>query len=232
MTTSSDIRTGTGVRFAAACARRFKDPFPAISHWVGAVLAAVGTVVLVVLADGRPEPLAAGLIYGLSLVALFVASGLAHSAHGPVWMSRLDRLDYAMIFVLIAGSYTPLCLLAVDGPWAWAVLTAEWTLAALGVLSVVFPMRFPKLLRVLLYIVMGWLGVFVAGPVIGALPAASTALIVTGGVVYTVGAFVFFTNKPNLWPGRFMAHDLWHVMVLLAAGCHYAALCALIAQGG
>lgn len=208
--------------------RWLHDPFPAISHWSGAVMSVVGTVALAIAAWGRPVHLVAALVYGVSMITLFTASGLAHSAKAPKWIERLNRFDYAAIFVLIAGTYTPICLLAMTPAWGISILVIEWVLAVVGVLVVTRPGKFPEGLRVWLYILMGWLGLLAGGGAIWALPGPVLACIVAGGIVYTVGAVVFFTDRPNLWPGRFVAHDLWHVMVMVAAGCHFAGVSQIV----
>ena len=199
-----------------------KDPFPGLSHWVGVGLSVAALVVLLVLADGRPLHVVAFAVYGTTLVLLYLASAMAHSLHGsPRTEDRLNRLDFAAIFLLIAGTYTPLCLVALRGALGWGLLIAVWVMAALGVISVLGS-RAPRTgLRVTLYLAMGWLAVLGAGRVLEVLPPSGLAWLVAGGVIYSLGAVVFLTNRPNLWPGRFVAHDLWHVMVLAGSACHF-----------
>src|SRR3954454_8227531 len=114
--------------------RYIRDPFCGLAHLFGSVLSLAGLVALLILAAGRPRHVIAFTVYGLSLVVLYTASGLAHSLHcAPRVGRRLDRFDYAAIFGLIAGTYTPVCLLTLGGAWGWWLLTAEWSLAAVGV---------------------------------------------------------------------------------------------------
>src|SRR5881628_126087 len=116
------------------CRVRPKDPFPAWSHWAGAVLALVGAVTLLLIGMKRPMHVVALAVYGVSLVLLYVASAVAHSVRcEPRLARRLDRLDYAAIFVVIAGTYTPFCLITLRGPWGLALLVAVWATAALGI---------------------------------------------------------------------------------------------------
>jgi hemolysin III len=104
-------------------ARFIKDPYCGLSHWVGSLLSIVGLVVLLILADGRPWHVVGFALYGASLIVLYTASALAHSIHcSPETESRLDRFDFAAIFLLIAGTYTPLCLISLRGPWGWTLL--------------------------------------------------------------------------------------------------------------
>ena len=209
---------------------RPKDPFPAWSHWVGVLLSVTGTVVLLVAAAGKPLHLVGFAVYGLSMVLLYVASALAHSldcSHRNV--ARLERFDYIAIFLLIAGTYTPLCLVSLRGPWGWGLLAAAWATAAFGITSLFLTrpgMHWP---RVATYVVMGWLALFAAPEIIRVLPRPAILLLIAGGVVYSLGALVFLTQRPRLWPGRFGSHDLWHCMVLAGSACHFAVMLRYVA---
>jgi hemolysin III len=204
---------------------RFRDPFPALSHWLGALLSVGALVLLMVRTAGRPWWEVAGFaVYGVTLIQLYSASALAHSINGsPEMEERLTRFDYAAIFMLIAGSYTPICIVVLPGRWGYGLLAAVWATAAFGIANV-FKKNPSHLARVLTYVAMGWLGLAAAVPLLRVLPLAAVMWILAGGVIFTVGSAVFFTNRPNLWPGRFMAHDLWHCMVLAGSACHFVAI--------
>jgi hemolysin III len=205
--------------------RWIKEPYCGLSHAFGAVLALAGLVVLLVIAGGGPWQRAGFAVYGTSMVLLFTASALTHSLHCSARTgSWLDQFDYCAIFLLIAGSYTPICLGPLRGPWGWTLLGLEWGLAAAGIASTLVLRERAAWVRLSLYIVMGWLAFVAIGPLARALPPAALAWLVGGGVVYTVGAVVFATERPRLWPGRFGSHDLWHTLVLLGAGCHFVAI--------
>lgn len=207
-----------------------KDPFSGLSHALGALLSVAGLVALEVSAAGRPWLSLAFAIYGATLVLLFTASACTHSLHcSPEVEWRLDQFDYAAIFLLIAGTYTPLCLGPLRGPWGRAFLVAEWSMAAVGVASVLWMKKRAGVLRVGLYVAMGWLAAVAPGPVLRALPPTALAWLLAGGLLYSLGAVVFTTNRPRLWPGRFSAHDLWHVMVLAGAACHFVVVARFIA---
>ena len=210
---------------------RIKDPFPGLSHWAGALLSVAGLVLLLARVAGRPWWQVAGFaVYGGSLVLLYVASALAHSVHcSPTAAARLDRLDYAAIFLLIAGSYTPLCLVTLRGPWGWALLAAVWATAAFGIAALYVTPQNDRI-RVLTYVSMGWLALAASGALVSALPRPAILWLIAGGVIYTVGAVIFLTNRPHLWPGRFVAHDLWHCMVLVASGCHFVVIHNFVAR--
>lgn len=209
--------------------RCIKEPFPALSHLVGAGLSVAGLVLLLVLARGRVLHLTGFSIYGITLILLYLASAAAHSLHcSPRMEDRLTRLDYAAIFLLIAGTYTPICLLALKGPVGWLLLAAIWGLA-LGGICTVFLRGLSNWPRVILYGVMTWLALVAAGELLRVLPGPAIGWLAAGGIIYSLGAIVFLTDRPHLWPGKFAAHDLWHVMALLASACHFICIAGFMA---
>ena len=199
-----------------------REPFSGISHAFGAGLSVAGLVALLILAHGRPWQTVAFALYGASLVVLYTASAVYHSLWAtPQGEARLQKFDHIAIYCLIAGSYIPLCLLPLRGAWGWTVLGIELGLAALGIATVVLWPQAPEWVRVVLYLIMGWMIVVAFGPLRHALSPAAMTWMVSGGVVYSIGAVVFATNRPHLWPGKFSAHDLWHLFVLGGSACHF-----------
>jgi hemolysin III len=214
----------------SAVARFVREPFCGLSHLLGAALSVAALAYLLARADGRAWHLVSFAVYGTSLVLLYTASGLAHSLHcAPAAQARLDRLDYATIFVVIAGTYTPLCLVSLRGTWGWALFVAQWTLAAVGVAAVLLGRPRSGALRTSIYLAMGWMALAVAPPIRATLPPAAVAWLVGGGVAYSVGAAVFLTRRPALWPGRFGWHDLWHSLVLVGSACHFIVMVRYVA---
>ena len=207
-----------------------KDPFPAVSHWLGAILSVAALFLLLSRTARRPAlEIAAFTVYGVSLVLLYTASAVAHSFDcTPAWDEHLTRLDYAAIFLLIAGTYTPFCVVTLHGPFGLALLATVWLFAAAGI-AALFTRSPAARLRVLSYLAMGWLCLAAAVPMARALPPEGIAWLLAGGVIYTSGAAVFATNRPRLWPGRFAAHDLWHCMVLAGSACHFVAVLRFVA---
>jgi hemolysin III len=202
--------------------RWIKDPFCGLSHAFGAMLSVAGLIVLLAIAWGTTREIIAVSVYGTSMILLYTASALAHSIHcSPKTALRLDQFDYAAIFVLIGGTYTPICLGPLWGPWGWTLLSVIWGLAIVGILTVLFLKDQGGWIRMALYIVMGWLVFLATGPLSNALPATAWAWLIGGGTFYTVGAIVFAAQKPDLWPGRFNYHDLWHVLALSGSACHF-----------
>lgn len=194
-----------------------------ISHLLGSCLALLGSAVLITRASVTADPWAiVGLaVYSLSVVTLFVSSTLHHGIDGSPRLNDLLRtLDYTSVFGLIAGTVTPLVLVIFRNPFGWAVFGAVWGIAILGmVLRSVWP-ELPKYVTNTLYIALGWMPVVLvaAGP---ELPLGALALLAGGGLVYSIGFVVYILERPNLLPGTFGFHELWHVLVLLAAALHH-----------
>jgi hemolysin III len=209
---------------------RIKEPFCGLSHFVGVIFSLVGMVALLVLANGRPWHVVSFSIYGASLILLYTASTLYHSLPvGPHHVVRLRRFDYSAIFLLIAGTYVPLCLGPLRGPWGWSLLVAEYGMALLGIGAVLVRQRLPDRVRMLLYFCMGYLVFIALGPLRQVLPPAALAWLFGGGVAYTLGAIILGADRPHLWPGKFSAHDLWHLFVLGGSACHFVLILRFVA---
>ena len=207
--------------------RRFREPDNGLTHLAGALLSLVALVVLVFLAfrAGTPRHIVAFTVFGLSLVGLYTASALYHSLQlGPVGLDRLLRLDCTMVYVLIAGSYTPFCLVALQGAWRWGLLSLIWGLALVGSILKLRMMDAPVWLSTGIYLAMGWLAVLAAPAFFAALPFNGLLWLIAGGLVYTVGAVVFALERPRLRPGVFGSHALWHLLVIGGSACHFWAV--------
>lgn len=188
----------------------------------------VALLVLLDLARGRPWHTVAFSIYGVSLILLYTASALYHWLPvGPPLVYRLMRFDHTAIFLLIAGTFAPVCLIALRGPWGWGLLIVEYTLATIGIASLLWP-RVPHAARFVLYLIMGWISLFAMGPLRAALSPAAFAWLIAGGLVYSTGATIFALDRPHLWPGKFSAHDLWHLFVLGGSACHFLLMLCLV----
>lgn len=208
-----------------------KDPFSGLSHLLGAVLSVFGLVVLLDAASGRPWHLTSFVIYGTTLVLLYTASALYHLLPvGPRAEGALYGLDRAAIYALIAGTYTPICLIALQGGWGWSLFGVVWGLAVLGIAAdVLSRRRMPDWLSALLYLITGWVAVVAIGPLVRALPVAALGWLLAGCVIYTVGAVICVRDRPHPRPGLFHAHDLWHVFVLAGSACHFILMWRYIA---
>lgn len=197
-------------------------------HQIGFVLAVPAGALLIVMSKGVTAHIASTL-FVLSLLALFGASGTYHMSHWPPLIkARLQRLDHAMIFVLIAGSYTPVALLALEPAWGVTFLVLAWGIAAGGAILAVWHIDTIHRFAAFLYIGFGWLLVFALPAVLRAMDTTELALLFAGGVLYTVGAIGLWLKRPNPSPTVFGYHEVWHAMTLAAAGCHYMLVLLLV----
>ena len=200
-----------------------------------AFFAAIPAGFVLVLRASNGTSLAAAIVYAISLIALFGASAMYHRGNwSPAVVPRLRRLDHSMIFVLIAGTYTPFCLLALPSPWSWIFLGIAWTGAIAGITLKLLQIDGYKRTSGALYIALGWVIVFASPLMISRLTGPVMALVVAGGVLYTVGAVVLARNRPNPWPRWFGYHEVWHSFTVAAGVCHYIAvtlLFTLVARG-
>ncbi|CCG08653.1 PAQR family membrane homeostasis protein TrhA [Pararhodospirillum photometricum] len=191
-----------------------------IVHVVGVSLALVAIVVLLslVIPTGNSLLVVAASIYALGLMATFGFSAAYNISMSPRWKDLLRRFDHAAIYLMIAGTYTPLAMISVGGVVGYALLSVVWTIALIGlVLKLSWPDRFERL-SLVLYLALGWLGLAAAGSIIAALPVAALVLLLIGGLMYTTG--VIF----HLWTRLSFHKAIWHGFVLTAAVCHYAAV--------
>lgn len=183
-------------------------------------------IALVALARGVTAHVGAA-IFAVSLSAVY---GVSAAYHRRRWSERaravMQRLDHAMIFVLIAGSYTPICLLVLHVPWAVTVLTLAWVGALVGIMLVV-ARRAPRL-AFALYLILGWLAIIVAPQLLHGLSGTEIALMLTGGLLYTAGAVMLATNWPDPSPRVFGYHEVWHAMGVTAGACHYTLILLLV----
>jgi len=206
----------------AAPGKLLREPFSAMSHLVGALLSIAALVILLVLSHGRPWHIVSFSIYGSSLILLYTASALYHALSvRPRYAERLRRLDHSMIYLLILGSYAPLCLIALRGAWGWSLFGVEIGLAVTGIAFSMFWTRVPDWVRLMLYLGMGWLIVIALVPLRAAISNTAWEWLVAGGLTFSIGAVIFALDRPHLLPGKFHAHDLWHCFVLAGTICHF-----------
>jgi hemolysin III len=195
-----------------------------------AAAALVGGVVLVLAGPSNAWARLALLAYGLSLVLLFTASSTYHLVKtSPARELLLRKLDHTAIFLLIAGTYTPVCAIVLTGAWRWGLLAAVWGLAVIGIAFKLVFIGAPRWVSVAIYLAMGWLGVIGFGPLFQALPGAAILWLLAGGLLYTLGAVVYALRRPNFLPGTFGFHELWHLFVTAASAAHFIFVFAYVA---
>ncbi|MEG0353472.1 MAG: hemolysin III family protein [Cellulosilyticaceae bacterium] len=205
-----------------------REPINAFTHLIGAGLSLIGTILLLIL-GGKGTPLTTAatisiIIFGLSLIALYTASGIYHLVNATdAVILKLKKLDHSMIFILIAGSYTPFCLLSLSGAWRWGIIGTVWGLAIIGITLKMFWINMPRWLSTGFYIGMGWIALFALKPLYTSLPLGGFVWLVLGGIMYTIGGIIYGLKKPNI-SVHFGFHEIFHIFVMLGSACHYWAV--------
>ena len=192
----------------------------AVTHGIGAVLSVVGLVLLIVRAEqtGDPWRLLSFTIFGITMVMLYVTSTLYHSLAHTRAREVFKVLDHSLIYVLIAGTYTPFALINLRGPWGWSLFGVLWGLAIAGILfKLVFAGHFHRASTVL-YLAMGWMGVIAAKPLLAEVPTGALGWLLGGGVAYSLGT-AFYMRRSLKYH-----HAVWHLFVLAGTACHFVAV--------
>lgn len=210
----------------------FREPLSALLHLMGGVIALPGLALLLALSRHDPTKLVSLSIYGVSLVALFGASTLLHGLK----VSRrlrdwLNRLDHMAIFLLIAGTYTPIVYNLFPRRWRWPVLIAIWSIAFAGMAYKLTCKRIHGFFNVAIYLALGWGAVPLAlalrlWPIIS---PAGFGLLLLGGLIYSVGFVIYYLEWPDPWPNIFGHHEIWHLFVLGGSLCHYLFMLLFVA---
>jgi len=196
------------------------ERFNALTHAVGSLLALAGGTALVVVAaqSGDPWKIIAISVYSVTLLLLYGLSTLYHSLRGRA-KAVLQKLDHQSIYLLIAGCYTPFCLVTLRGPWGWSLFGVVWGLAVIGGLQEFRPKNDARVLSVVIYLLMGWAVLVALVPLWTALGTAGFVWVVAGGLFYSVG-IVFYALDDRVRH----AHGVWHLFVLAGSVCHYVAI--------
>ncbi|HEY8081990.1 MAG TPA: hemolysin III family protein [Solirubrobacterales bacterium] len=218
-------RAGAAKEVAGEALAAVKPKLRGVSHeW--AFFISLGLGAALIIAAKTSEATLAVTIYAVSLSALLGTSALYHRVNWtrPNVRRWMRRLDHSMIFFLIAGTYTPFALLALDGPLADAILVVVWVGAIAGAVVEMVWIDHPKWVAALIYISLGWVAVIAFPGLWDEIGAAGTALVAAGGLLYTAGAVVYATQRPNPNPRIFGYHEVFHLFVILAAAAHFAAI--------
>jgi hemolysin III len=198
----------------------YGEKFNAWTHLVGAVLAFAGALWLLVLASlqGELMKIVSVAIYGVTLLLLYSVSTIYHSVQGraKVIMRKIDHLS---IYLLIAGSYTPFCLVTLRGPWGWSLFAVVWVLALIGMLQEIKPRSEARILSLVIYALMGWIVLVAVKPLLASLGTAGFAWLAAGGVFYTVGIIFFvYDRRFRHW------HGIWPLFVMVGSLLHFVAI--------
>jgi hemolysin III len=198
----------------------YGEKFNAWTHLVGAILAAIGAVWMLVIAtlDGDIWKIVSVAVYGVALVLLYSASTVYHSVRGRAKVI-MQKVDHFSIYLLIAGSYTPFCLVTLHGAWGWTLFGIVWALAIIGILQEIKPRSEARVMSIVIYAVMGWIVLVAVKPLIAALGMAGFVWLALGGAAYTVGIifFAFDTRVRHF-------HGVWHLFVIVGSLLHFVAI--------
>ncbi len=212
--------------------RSLREPVSGLTHLAGALFSIFGLVLLIhrgLMADSGIV-LSALAIFGITLILLYTASSLYHllplSENG---VRLLRKFDHMMIYVLIAGTYTPISLIILDGLFGWSLFIVMWSLTAIGIVFKIFWFQAPKWISLVMYIGMGWLGLLAFPTLMDNLPLAALIWILMGGLAYTVGAVIYGLKKPDPFPRVFGFHEIWHLFVMAGSFCHFWVIYAYVA---
>lgn len=210
---------------------KLREPVSGLTHLFTAFLAFIGLILLVFTGKGDALRVFSLVVYGVSLVTLFSASALYHLAYpGEVGIVRLRKFDHAAIYILIAGTYTPICINFFTGFLRWGFLAFIWLFALTGVVVKVFVINAPRWVTAGIYLVMGWMALLVIKPMLEVIPTGGLLWMLAGGLLYTIGAMIYITRKLDFVPGVFGFHEVWHVFVTLAALCHFIMIYQYVAM--
>jgi hemolysin III len=204
---------------------RMQNPVRGFLHGGAAVAALAGTVYLVDRAWGDTAALIGSLIFGFALLVMYTVSSLYHSVPwDPDWKRRLQRVDHSMIYLVVAGTFTPIAIAGLEGASVWWCLGLVWSIAIVGIaLKIALP-TVSTGLSVTLQLTMGWTVILWIPQIWSSLGPEAIAFIAIGGLFYTVGSVVFMTKRPRLFPRTFSYHELFHVFVVLASVFHFLAI--------
>jgi hemolysin III len=194
-----------------------EEVWHAITHGIGLLLGIVGLVILVIVASWNFSiiKMTASSVYGSTLIIMYGSSTLYHALNNQKIKKLFQTFDHVSIYLLIAGSYTPIALLTLGGAWGWSIFGANWGIAIVGIaLKFLYPNRFEKL-SLFLYVIMGWMIVVATNPIIHQMPTGGLWLLVAGGLFYSVGIIFYIKDDKPFY------HAVWHIFVLSGSICHY-----------
>ncbi len=204
----------------------FKDPFSSLSHLIFAGICLAAGLPLVIrafLLSGAKNGFSM-LLFLFGLIGLYTASGIYHALDiSEVVNKRLRKVDHSMIYILIAGTYSPVCLIVLHSQKGHALFAVIWALAIVGILKALFWITCPKWFSAMIYIIMGWLCVFMMGDIVAALSGGAFAWLLAGGIIYTVGGVIYALKLPlfNRMGKGFGNHELFHLFCIGGSLCHY-----------
>jgi len=200
-----------------------QNRFSSYSHLCGAITALVGALALVYQTRDCLSLIMVSAIYGLSAVFMLLSSALYHAfKRGENQASFLRKMDHFAIFCMIAGTYTPLCYIYLEGNLKWGIIILQWTLVIAGFFLKVFYIRAPRVFTTIIYLLMGWMALVPIKQLLSAVPLASIILLSVGGLAYSTGAVIYMLKKPNPMPSLFGFHEIFHIFILIGVFLHFS----------
>lgn len=203
---------------------KFREPVSGLTHLFGALASILGMILLIQYSISNRNILniVVSIIFGISLILLYSASAIYHLTRASENVIKiLRRIDHSMIYVLIAGTYTPICLIGLKGTLGLTFLISIWSLAIAGILLKIFWFNAPRWLYTLFYVLLGWLAVFAIYPLVKSITLSGVLWLIAGGISYTLGAALYATKWPKLNLKLFGFHEIFHIFVLIGSACHY-----------
>ena len=213
---------------------KIKDPGSAVTHFIGMLMAMFAAVPLLIKAAREPDRihLIALAIFIVSMILLYAASTTYHTLDLSERTNKiLKKIDHMMIFILIAGTYTPICLITLKGPGGYGLLALVWGIAIVGIVIKGFWIYCPKWFSSVLYIAMGWVCVLAFTQIMNALPRAAFLWLLAGGIIYTIGGVIYALKLPifNSKHKNFGSHEIFHLFVMGGSFCHFIVMYAFVA---
>ena len=210
--------------------KNLREPVNGLTHFFTAIIAVIGMAALLIISRNNPGKQISLAIYGVSVILLFSASATYHMVKAkPHILEILRKVDHSAIFLLIAGSYTPICYNMFTGFWKWGMLAIIWSFALIGVGIKIFIVKAPRWVNAGIYLIMGWMVIFALKEMLNTLPLGALIWLGAGGIIYSLGAIVYITKIFDFLPGKFGFHEIWHIFVILGALAHFIAIIAYIA---
>jgi hemolysin III len=210
--------------------RKLREPVNGLTHFFTAIVAFGGLVALLSIGWGNIGKTVSLAVYGVSVVLLFAASAMYHLVKArPKVIEILRKFDHAAIYLLIAGSYTPICYNMFTGFWQWGMLIIVWSFALVGIGIKIFIIKAPRWVSAGVYLVMGWMSVIAIKEMLTMLPVGALIWLAVGGLIYTFGAVIYATKIFDFFPGKFGFHEIWHIFVILGALAHFIAVLVYVA---
>lgn len=210
--------------------KKFREPVNGLTHLVAAALALLGVFLLLYLSRGDLVKQLILLLYGLSLVLMFGSSATYHLVQStPKVQLALRKLDHSAIYLLIAGTYTPVCFHYLTGAWRWGILATIWLMALAGIGVKLFVIKAPRWITAGIYLIMGWMAIIAIKEILLLMPPAALAWLLAGGIFFTVGAVIYILKWPDIFPQVFGFHEIWHIFVILGGLSHFILIAAFIA---